>query len=271
MTKKFKSKQLAFDALIEHAPKYRTVESLCEGIGLPSITYYKWTEDRPDIRKAVTDNLAERYSIRSQESDDGSVTITIHLSDAQAYLHKRYTEEQKTQLTDMICYAYEKGVSIAVSCKALKMDDSTFFSWANPEAPNYFPYTYERYKLAKMTRKMSLEEADTFTARVALNAKLRNRVVTNTTRYYEVSGIEGEKVILKGITEQEKTVHPEISAIALVLNNLDPDFRKATAGGQMIDDKDYRYLSDEELIEELNKEQERQKILNPVIDDKTDR
>ena len=270
MTKKFRSKQLAFDALIEQASKYTTIESLCDGIGLPTITYYRWTEDRPDIRKTVTDNLAERYSIRSQECDDGSITITIHLSDAQAYLNKRFSEDQKTQLTDMICYAYEKGVSIAVSCKALKIDDSTFFNWANPESPNYFPYAYERYKLAKATRKMSLEEADTFTARVALGAKLRNRVVTNITRYYEANGVEGEHVVLKGITEHEKTVYPEISAIALVLNNLDPDFRKATAGGQMIDDKDYRYLSDEELLQELTKEQERQNILNGIKNDKID-
>jgi len=259
---KYLKKQQAFDALIKNASSYFTVESLCEGIGLTLPTYYKWTADREDIRKEVNSKLAKRFTMRKQATEDGKlVTIEISYIEAERAKFHQYKEEERERMIELICYAYELGVSIHESCKALEVHPSTFFKWVNLDSPIGLKYASDRFKLAKQTRQSLHNEELTFQARTQLSEKLKERKVTNTTLVYEIKGGD-ETAVLKERRESEKTYMPEMSAIALTLNNLDPDFRKATAGGQMIqDERDLEEKDEAELMEMLREERDKNRRL----------
>jgi hypothetical protein len=78
---------------------------------------------------------------------------------------------------------------------------------------------------------------------------------------YEIKGND-EVPVLKEKREIEKTYMPDMSAIALTLNNIDPDFRKATAGGQMLqDDHDLKEMDEDSLQALLKEEIEKGKAL----------
>lgn len=260
--KSFKSKEVAFKTLLENAHQYFTVESLCDGIGLNFATYYKWTEDREDVRKDIMSKLAKRFTMSKRESTGGNlVTIEITYEEAKRARTNYFTPEERERYVELICYAYEMGVSVLESCTALGLHQSTFFKWINPDSPIAYTYAHDRFKLAKATRQAAHNEMLSFTARTSLMDKLTERKITNTTEVFEIKGGD-EQPVLKERRVTDKTYMPEMSAIALTLNNLDVDFRKATAGGQMIqDDQDMREMDEDSLQTLLKEEIEKGKSL----------
>jgi hypothetical protein len=260
--KSYNSKESVIKRLLEKAHEHFTIESLCEGIGILLASYYKHTEGRDDVRKEVNSKLAKRFTMSKRESNGGNlVTIEITYEEAKRARTNYFTTEERERFVELVCYAYEMGVSVLESCTAIGLHQSTFFKWINPDSPIAYKFAADRFKLAKETRQAAHNEMLSFTARTSLMEKLTERKITNTTEVYEIKGGD-ETPVLKERRVTDKTYMPEMSAIALTLNNLDVDFRKATAGGQMIQDEhDMREMDEDSLQALLNEEKEKGRAL----------
>ena len=240
------------------ASEHFTLTQLLESCDVPHTTYAEWCKIHPDLSEFVKDSLKKSFTVRQTRTEQGAVELTFTFDEIRRRRGQHYTEEEKTKLIDIICYAFERGVSILDASKAMSLDYQTFYNWVLPTSSTAFQYGVERYKQSKEMRKSVRADIEVFTARASLASKLAERKVVNETRHYEVKGLEGE-VKLIGKTEHEVTKEADMSAIQFVLNNLDEDFKKTIEIKD--DDSEFVNMTAEEIEAEIVKEQQKRLLL----------
>jgi hypothetical protein len=147
-------------------------------------------------------------------------------------------------------------------CTQVGLCIQSFFQWINPEHSRTFPYAVEKYAEAKKTRQLMMDELLNHKATITLQDRLAPRTLTNTTLHYETRGAHGETTVLKGKTVHERQVEPDMTAIAQVLNNLNPSFKKAILGVAGIDANEFVDMTVEQLEALLVAEDARLKLLD---------
>jgi transposase-like protein len=204
------------------------------------------------VKKKLPKLTGDTFRVRKTKTETGENELVFTYADI--LRSHRYSDDEKKKIIDIVCYAYEQGVSIESICKELGVSAMTVYRWVSPNSVNAFKYGVERYKYAKEVFNFAINENDVFKARARLAAKLDERKVVNTTLYYENK--DGE-MTLKGKTETERVIEPDITAIQLILKNLDTDFKKVK-GTETVDlYEELQYMTAEELEIELAKEKER--------------
>ena len=207
------------------------------------------------------------FTVRKQSLGNGETEITFTFADIQKSNGTRYDDKEKRKVIDIVCYAYINGVPVENMCNQLGVSFMTFYRWVNPTSKQAFPYGVEKYNEAKETLRFIVNETDVFTARAKLQSKLTLRKVTNTTLHYETRGVHGEEVVLKGKTEHERMIEPDLQAISLVLSNLDDDFSKKRLEQKQMDDLEIEYMTAEQIQIEIDKERARKALLDSSLDE----
>ena len=251
----------SIERLKEVAPTCYTLSDVCEKADVPHATFESWATKTPKLREEIKALLAKNFTVKKQTLSTGEKELTFTYADVKKH-GKKYTDNDKNKIVDIVCYAVENGISVDQICKELGLSPILFFRWANADGSQAFLYAVEKYAESKKNRQFHVNEADTFTARQMLQARLERRTLTNTTLHYETRGLEGEKAILKGKTVHEREIEADLPSIALLLNNLDPSFKKVGLSQALIDTDEFIDMTVEQLEALLVVEDARLKILN---------
>lgn len=261
MSKKYvTSKDIKIEKLRAIAPTCYTLMEALELSAIPQTTFKTWCKSNEALNSEIKSLLKRVISVRKQTVSTGDTELTFTYQDVRN--QKNYKEDEKRKFVDMICYAIENGVQVSSACKAFDVSQSTFFRWVSPTSNQSFPYAVEKYAESSSLIRFMSNEIDVFNARMILQSKLEERKVTNTTLHYETRGVNGEQEILKGKTVHERTVEPELAAVALVLNNLDSDFNKKAINQALIDTEEFAHMTADMLREEIEKERARKQLLD---------
>jgi hypothetical protein len=256
-------RHIAIARLKEIAVNCYTLTDALHEAKIPLPTFEGWAKKTPTLKKDITSLFKKNFAVRKQEISSNEYELTFTYTDT---IGRPYNEQDKIKLVDMICYAYINGISITTICGELKLGPTTFFQWINPRNANTFPYAAEKYAESKETRQLMMDELLNHKATITLQDRLAPRTLTNTTLHYETRGAHGEKTVLKGKTVHERQVEPDMTAIAQVLNNLNPSFKKAILGAAGIDTTEFVDMTVEQLEQALIAEDARLKLLEKPQD-----